>query len=122
MKDWRTNPDEHLPNIMSPLPSPSPGDAPIAIPTGGGSDGGYVPHAGTDWGIGGAVVGKALPCDAIPDRFKYQKPFAQDTSPFAQSARTYLDEALEYWSNTPGVPMAMSTLPTRDQRNDDIVV
>jgi len=105
MKKWRNNPNQHLLNIMSPGPAPAPGDDPVPIPQGAGSDGGSIPHEGTGWGEGGAVVGKALPCDAIPDRYKYQKPFPQDSSPFPQSSKTYLDEALEYWSNAVGVPM-----------------
>ena len=43
-----------------------------------------VPHAGTGWGAGGSVVGKALPCNAIPDAFKYQQHFPQDTAPKVQ--------------------------------------
>lgn len=104
MTDWRQNHDMHWLNIMSPGPAPTAGDS--TIPTGG-----VVPHAGTAWGEGGGVVGKALPCDAIPEEFKYQKPFPQDTSPLHGSNRTsktYLDMGLEYWSNTPGVPLPES--------------
>ena len=67
-----------------------------------------MPHNGTAWGSGGALVGKALPCDAIPSMFKYQKPFAQDTSPVPASetpGMTYHDKGLQYWSHTPGWPM-----------------
>jgi len=74
------------------------------VPAGGGS----WPHAGTGWGPGGVVVGKALPCSAIPAAFRYQPPFPQDTSPSGYASphgRTYLDDALDYWSNTPGVPL-----------------
>ena len=45
---------------------------------------------------GGAVVGKALPCDAIPPAFRYPPPFPQDTSPAgyaSPSGQTYLDDA-----------------------------
>merc|ERR1719502_2583693 len=110
MRAWRAEPSQHLPNIVSPGPAPPPpspappAPVPIPQPTPGPpvpAGGGSWPHAGTDWGAGGGVVGKALPCDAIPDRYKYQKPFAQDTSPLKQGSKTYLDEALEYWSNTP---------------------
>lgn len=75
------------------------------IPTGGGSDGGKIPYNGTGWGPGGGVVGKALPCNAIPEHFMYPKAFPQDTSPLPASStgdKTYLDAALDYWSNTPG--------------------
>ena len=123
MKQWREQPSQHLPNIVSPAPAPSPGYQPVHIPaplpgppvpTGGG----VVPHAGTAWGQGGGVVGKALPCDAIPAAFKYRAPFAQDTSPTGYSSpagRTFLDDALEYWSNTAGYPMPGSECTAREQ-------
>jgi len=90
MKAWRAEASQHLPNIL--------------VPEGGGS----WPRAGTGWGVGGGVVGKALPCDAIPEAFRYQPPFPQDTSPagyVSKTGKTYLEDALEYWSTTPGVPL-----------------
>merc|ERR1712159_443582 len=105
MKDWRSNSNEHLQNIMSPSTPPGPDQcAPCKacgqccseksfkpssecaecsqcaacfdavchstsrqVPSGGGSDGGSIPYNGTGWGVGGGVVGKALPCNDIPD-------------------------------------------------------
>ena len=114
MRAWRSEPSQHLPNILSPGPSPpppSPAPVPIPgplpgppVPDGGGS----YPHAGTHWGVGGGVVGKVLPCDAIPATFRYQPPFPQDTSPVgyvSPAGKTFLDDALQYWSTTPGVPL-----------------
>jgi len=117
MKAWRAEASQHLPNILSPGPSPpSPPpstDAPVSIPppepdTPVPEGGGSWPRAGTGWGVGGGVVGKALPCDAIPEAFRYQPPFPQDTSPagyVSKTGKTYLEDALEYWSTTPGVPL-----------------
>ena len=114
MRAWRTEPSLHLPNIESPGPAPpppSPAPVPIPQPTPGPpvpSGGGSWPHAGTGWGPGGVLRGKALPCDSIPAQFRYQRPFPQDTSPAgyaSPSGKTYLDDALDYWSNTPGVPL-----------------
>ena len=151
MLDWRNNPDQHLPNIMSPSPSPSPSacaqcdqcaqcctpegfscatctpcsscfesvchsnSSSRPIPTGAGSDGGEVPMNGTGWGPGGALVGKAIPCNSIPEQFMYQKPYPQDTSPLTATAtadKTYLDAAMDFWSNTEGWPFPKSKCGT----------
>lgn len=116
MKTWRTSPQGHLPNIESPGPSPTPGIEPVPIPppepafpvpAGGGS---YA-HNGTGWGPGGDVIGKVLPCDGIPAAFKYQPRFPQDTAPPGYNSpdgKTYLEDALQYWSATPGWPLPSS--------------
>merc|ERR1712196_670388 len=67
----------------------------------------------------GGLAGKAFPCNTIPDHFMYQKPYAQDTSPLPEGAtggQTYLDMALEYWSNTPGWPLPVSKCMSKAQQ------
>lgn len=92
---------QHAPNMASPAPSPT--HEPVKFP------GGTYPAAGTGWGQGGGVFGKLLPCDNIPARFKHQRPFPQDSSPEAgwgSRPVTYLDEALDYWRSTAGLPLS----------------
>ena len=100
MKDWRANPSQHLPNILSPSPAPGPN---VPTPITGPRPEFPVPqhptrpHQGTGWGPGGSVVGKALPCDDIPAAFKYQPPFPQDTDPagyVSPKGKTYLEDGL----------------------------
>jgi rubredoxin len=122
MTDWRQSSSQHLPNIQSPAPAPGP-NVPTPIP---GPRPEFPvphpatrPHQGTGWGPGGSVVGKALPCDDIPDAFKYQPPFPQDTNPpgyTSPTGRTYLEDALDYWSHTPGVPMPESQCDAQAQK------
>jgi hypothetical protein len=123
MKRWREQPSGHLPNILSPAPAPGPGNQPVHIPAPlpappVPAGGGVVPHAGTAWGPGGGVVAKALPCNAISKVFKYQPPFPQDTSPpgyTSPAGQTFLDDALQYWSNTLGYPMPDSQCTAREK-------
>lgn len=94
MRQWRDSPDGHLPNIMSPAPTPATFPQPATA---------HWPLAGTHWGSGGGLMSKLLPCEAIPPQFKYQHPFPQDT--VGNQSKTMLDLALEYWQTTAGVPV-----------------